>query len=188
MGAPQSQREGVQRPRKPPTVTVVPAKPSGFVRLYLFLYNLISLLRWSYILFTAVDGLAKRERNAQGAFTFMYDSVFLTLLSTQTCAALEIVHSCLKIVRAGFVTTAMQVASRLIVVWMVLYSFGRGGPLLRAGEVGIVGVDANPSGQIGDVAFTGAVLAWSLTECVRYAFFSISLLGLKVPGFLVWLR
>lgn len=202
MGAqPQSQKQDA---RGRPTVTAPvasPKKPAGFVRLYLFLYNLVSLLRWSYILLKAVQGLAlaldlaqtqhKDQGLGAGALASMYDWVFLTLLSTQTLAVLEVVHSCLKLVRAGLVTTAMQVASRLVVVWAVLYAFGRGGPLLRAGEVGVVGVGGDPAGQVlqlGDAAFTAAVLAWSLTECVRYAFFSISLLGLEAPGFLVWLR
>lgn len=69
-------------------------------------------------------------------------------------------------VRAPVTTTAMQVASRLFLVWGVNYMF----PAIGT-----------------HVSFSTMMIAWSIAECVRYSYYATNLLG-SVPGFLNWAR
>ena len=110
------------------------------------------------------------------------------LTATQTFAVLEILHSLVGLVRAPLVTTAMQVASRLLLVWGVMYPFG----MLGLGGDVIVGTGGGNTGaldaKLGDYAFAGCLGAWGVTECIRYGFFALQVSGLGVPGFWSWLR
>lgn len=63
-------------------------------------------------------------------------------------------------------TTALQVASRVTLIWWIVEWFGE--PRWETAYVSMLG-------------------AWSLTEVVRYGYFVCALLG-DVPGVLVWLR
>ncbi len=63
-------------------------------------------------------------------------------------------------------TTALQVASRILLVWGVVAPF----PFLAK-----------------SAAYSSMLMAWSVTEVIRYSFFTLSLSGL-LPGFLSWLR
>jgi very-long-chain (3R)-3-hydroxyacyl-CoA dehydratase len=60
----------------------------------------------------------------------------------------------------------MQVASRLLLVWGV--------------------VDVFPELAVSPV-YSSMLVAWSVTEVIRYSYFTLSLSGL-LPGFLNWLR
>jgi very-long-chain (3R)-3-hydroxyacyl-CoA dehydratase len=71
------------------------------------------------------------------------------------------------IVRAPVFTTAMQVASRVILVWAI--------------------VDQFPAATSKSLAYSTMLLAWSATEVVRYSYFVFFLNG-SVPGILTWLR
>ncbi|KAI5121580.1 hypothetical protein M0805_000759 [Coniferiporia weirii] len=84
----------------------------------------------------------------------------------QSVALLEVLHAALGWVRSPVQTTAMQVASRLFLVWGVAEQFevARTTPL-----------------------YASMVFAWSLTEVVRYTFYACSLIGVE-PYALLWLR
>lgn len=71
-----------------------------------------------------------------------------TVRWTQTLALLEPIHIILGLVRSSLPTTVIQVASRLILVWGVLGQF--------------------PNTQSSPFYAT-MVLAWSITEVVRYS-------------------
>jgi very-long-chain (3R)-3-hydroxyacyl-CoA dehydratase len=70
-------------------------------------------------------------------------------------------------VRAPIGTSLMQVASRYGLVWGVVY--------------------LNPSVAQKSVGYTTMLLAWSITEVIRYSYFALTLSGSK-PGPLTWLR
>lgn len=72
----------------------------------------------------------------------------------------------------------MQVASRLFVVWGVLYPF-------HGSIVGAKGGDL-----LGEYGYLGCLLAWGVTECIRYGFFVMQVNGgvETVPGWWQWLR
>jgi very-long-chain (3R)-3-hydroxyacyl-CoA dehydratase len=69
-------------------------------------------------------------------------------------------------VRAPVATTAMQVASRYLLVWGVVGRF----PALGTSAV-----------------YSSMLVAWSVTEVIRYSFFTLGLSGL-LPEWLNWLR
>lgn len=148
--------------------------PTGLTRGYLFTYNTANLVAWG----TCLLYTASLIPNALASSTL--SSIFPTtfnplLLATQSLALLEVLHSLVRLVRAPFITTAMQVASRLLVVWGILVPFG--------GE--IVGARGT---QVGDYAYLGCVAAWGITEVIRYGFFAITLSGGNVPAWWTWLR
>lgn len=72
----------------------------------------------------------------------------------------------LGVVPAPVFTTAMQVASRLFLMWAVCWPF----PQLNT-----------------SVFYSSMLLAWSLTEVIRYNFFALKQFD-SVPGWLNWLR
>lgn len=72
------------------------------------------------------------------------------------------------IVRAPLLTTLMQVASRLLLVWGVGYNF--------------------PQTTRNSPAYSGMLFAWSVTEVIRYSYFVFVLSGLGVPRLWTWLR
>lgn len=61
----------------------------------------------------------------------------------------------------------MQVSSRILLVWGV--------------------VDAHPKATSPSPFYSSMLLAWSITEVVRYSYFALNLRS-GVPSFLTWLR
>lgn len=148
--------------------------PSGLTRAYLFAYNALNLSTWAFcVIYTA--SLVLPAFNINALHTVFPQTFTPYLLATQSIAVLEILHSLVGLVRAPLFTTAMQVASRLLLVWGIMEPFG--------GE--IVG---STSTQAGDYAYLGCVTAWGITEVIRYGFFAITLSGNEVPKWWTWLR
>ena len=148
---------------------------------YLFYYNGINLVLWSVITFRAVFLIP--TLTAHDKLHGLHEALFPLLKWTQTLALLEILHSIVGLVRANPLTTVMQVASRLLVVWgvvgmfpqIVVYknTFGR----MTAGSVGA------------PIAFAGILVAWGVTECIRYGFFVYKEgVSPRVTPWLTWLR
>jgi very-long-chain (3R)-3-hydroxyacyl-CoA dehydratase len=170
---------------KPPGAAGKKPAASGLTRIYLFLYNLVSLGLWaSCTLRTAL--LIPQHLEQHGTLSAIFAQVFPLLALTQSLAALEIVHSLVGLVRAPVMTTAMQVASRFLVVWGVMFAFHEGSEYVPRGA-GILGA-AGGDTQYGDYGFLGCMFAWGITECIRYGFFAMQLAGVGVPGFWLWLR
>ncbi|KAF4599549.1 hypothetical protein EYR40_006643 [Pleurotus pulmonarius] len=84
----------------------------------------------------------------------------------QSFALMEVVHVLLGWVRSPLQTTAMQVASRLFLVWGIVEPF-----------------EASRSNPL----YTSMVFAWSATETIRYPFYACGLLGFE-PYPLLYLR
>lgn len=171
-------------------------------RQYLVLYNLSSLILWVALLlrviivvtFSAGAGLLLVDRDAVGSSTSAIANVYLSSATfakwVQTVALAEVLHSLLGLVRAPVLTTAMQVASRLLLVWGIVGLFGD--EMLTAGT-GVVGqVKSAVTGDAGNnnnqLAYLCMLLAWGFTECVRYLYFVFFLGGGQVPALLGWLR
>lgn len=70
------------------------------------------------------------------------------------------------VVPAPFFTTALQVASRLFLVWAICFPF----PQLNS-----------------STWYSSMLVAWSLTEVIRYTYFALKQFD-AVPGWLHWLR
>ncbi|TVY34751.1 putative very-long-chain (3R)-3-hydroxyacyl-CoA dehydratase [Lachnellula subtilissima] len=127
---------------------------------YLILYNFASALSWLVVLGRVVLLVP------MVGFGRVYPGVGYYAKWTQTVALLEVVHAATGIVRAPISTTAMQVASRILLVWGIVNPF----PSLAK-----------------SAAYSSMLLAWSITEVIRYSFFTFNLSGYS-PGFISWLR
>ena len=150
---------------------------------YLLIYNAVCFILWTTI--TLRLFLLAPLLYPSGHLHGVYDALYSPLLTaTQSLALLEILHSAIGLVRAPIATTLLQVTSRLLVVWGVLYLF----PTLVTGNENILGVRSYPCGRGGDVAFCGCLTAWGITEMVRYSFFCFQVSPYKVPGRLNWAR
>ncbi|KAF3767305.1 hypothetical protein M406DRAFT_61249 [Cryphonectria parasitica EP155] len=128
---------------------------------YLIGYNTVSSLLWLSIFVwtgrTAVtDGL--------GA---VYPAVRTLVLFAQSLASLEILHALIGLVHAPVLTTFVQVAGRLTVLWIV--------------------IEAYPAAAQ-TTFYTTMVLAWAAADVVRYLYFATRLVGGHQYGRLIWLR
>lgn len=173
-------------------------QPSRLTTGYLILYNLTSNTLWATLtlhlagsLITILRGLPEE---GTGAVSDIFDELFPLLCTAQSVALLEVVHALLGLVRASVVTTTMQVASRVVVVWGVMYMFsvqamGNNGILGRGdSQVSSSSAAGAEQGSPGDWAFVGCLAAWGITECIRYGFFVLQLSGKGVPKWMLWLR
>jgi len=165
---------------------------SPLLKAYLFAYNIFSALGWTYILGLTVVHMFNLDGNTDAIQTHSKTATLNTLESrlppflqpiyhrsastylrvgtqiaiVQTFAVLEVVHVLLAWVRSPLQTTVMQVSSRLFLVWGIVEQF----PEVRS----------NP-------LYTSMILAWSITEVIRYSFYACSILG-KNPYVLLYLR
>jgi len=98
--------------------------------------------------------------------TTTYTRVGTQTAFVQTAAILEVLHVLLGLVRSSLLTTAMQVSSRLVLVWAITERFD----VARTSPT-----------------YASMVIAWSTTEVVRYCYYVCMLVGLE-PRPLVWLR
>lgn len=167
--------------KPPPAATAYTQSSSSLSQRYLLAYNGLCLVLWGVVTLQALTLLPvlASHKKVYG----LYHALFPLLKWTQTIAVLEILHSAVGIVRAGLFTTTIQVASRIMVVWGVMELL----PDIIVTK-NIWGRDtAGASGT--PYAFAGCVLAWGITEIIRYGFFvwkeGISNL---IPGWLTWLR
>lgn len=96
-----------------------------------------------------------------------YAAVVAPLKIFQTGAMLEILHSLTGLIRAPVATTALQVASRVTLVW---------------------GVSDAVESVRESVSFSTMVLAWSLTEIPRYFYFSVAAVTNSVPFWVTFTR
>ncbi|CZS98895.1 hypothetical protein WAI453_008496 [Rhynchosporium graminicola] len=127
---------------------------------YLILYNFVNTVLWLTVLGRVIMLVPLV------GFGRVYPGVGNFLKWTQSLALLEVVHAATGLVRAPVGTTAMQVASRLLLVWGVVDTF----PYLAK-----------------SAGYSSMLIAWSVTEVVRYSYFVFTLSGYS-PGFISWLR
>jgi len=99
--------------------------------------------------------------------TTTHDIVGGAVAIVQTAAVLEIIHSISNLVKSPLPTAIIQVYSRLFLVW---------------------GVTRKYEQSRYNALYSTMVLAWSTTEVIRYAFYTLSLAQGAVPAVLVYLR
>ncbi|SNX81318.1 related to PHS1 - essential 3-hydroxyacyl-CoA dehydratase of the ER membrane [Melanopsichium pennsylvanicum] len=108
------------------------------------------------------ERIAQLVERASNSHTFVGSVVALV----QSLAVLEVIHAAIGWVRSPVATTAIQVASRLFMVW---------------------GVTERYSQAWSSPFYASMVFAWAITECIRYPFYANALLGAEGPG-LLWAR
>jgi len=137
-----------------------PRKPASLANKYLQVFNAFSAIMWGVVLIRLLVLYPLVGHD------FVSEGVAVFLSWTQTLAVLEVFHALIGIVRSNPLTVAMQVASRLFVVWGVVRLFPQ-----------------SASHQ----AFSTMVLAWSITELIRYPYYWAQLRG-ETPKWLEWIR
>lgn len=176
--------------------------PPAAIKYYLVAFNFVSFFGWVIVLSTIVKHLflgpqpfsppvrfaadiLARFRLAKTGIVKSYSHIFPEPIAqllerasnshsfvgsivalTQSLAILEVVHAAIGWVRSPVITTATQVASRLFMVW---------------------GVTERYSQAWSSPFYASMVLAWAITECIRYPFYANQLLGAGSPG-LLWAR
>ncbi|KAL9086476.1 MAG: hypothetical protein Q9165_007092 [Trypethelium subeluteriae] len=139
--------------------------PSLLKSRYLILYNFISAVLWLTVLgrTTLLVPLVGYANIHGGVGNFAR--------WTQTLAIMEILHSATGLVRAPLSTTALQVASRLLLIQLIVPTF--------------------PHTTTQSPAYASMLVAWSSSEVVRYSYFAWALGAGSprfVPSALAWLR
>lgn len=82
-------------------------------------------------------------------------SIHLFIACTQSLAILEIFHAIAGIVKSSIGTTSIQISSRLLLSYILVFLY--------------------PQSQV--VAFYLMILAWGITECIRYSHYLLILLN-----------
>ncbi|KAJ7345881.1 hypothetical protein JRQ81_001831 [Phrynocephalus forsythii] len=103
---------------------------------------------------------------AKGSYHNLYYSIEKPLKFFQTGALLEILHCMIGIVPSSVVLTAFQVMSRVFLIWAVTHS--------------VKEVQSEDSVLL-------FVIAWTVTEIIRYSFYTFSLLN-HLPYIIKWAR
>merc|ERR1711916_44177 len=135
----------------------------AIIKAYLLFYNLTVWIGWCSVLIKTfkhlfVDNNAGDVMNtifSEEENFDLWQKIGASLKIAQTAAILEIVHGMVGFVKAPIMSTFPQVYSRVFVLWASIHS-------------------AQPL-SVSRPMFTGLVLAWSITECVRYLFYSLAL-------------
>jgi very-long-chain (3R)-3-hydroxyacyl-CoA dehydratase len=152
---------------------------------YFLAYNGICLILWTTVTLRAIFliPILLSHDHLYG----LHDALHPLLTFTQSIAILEVLHSLVGIVRASPFTTAMQVASRFLLVWGVVGLFPE---IVVKSRVFGVRTENYAGTKGGPYAYAGMILAWGITECIRYGFFvwKEGLGNGRVPKWLTWLR
>jgi len=127
---------------------------------YLFFYNLVQFAGWSYGFIRFIQHIQK------GSHEGSWNAVSNIITFFQTLQSLEVLHCVVGLVPSNAIQTAMQIASRLIIVWGILL------PVVEARDS--IGVPL-------------LLFAWSIAEATRYIYYALNIYD-KVPGFLTWCR
>ncbi|XP_048834145.1 very-long-chain (3R)-3-hydroxyacyl-CoA dehydratase 2 [Brienomyrus brachyistius] len=135
--------------------------PGALATVYLVIYNVIMTAGWLVI----AVGLV-RAYLAKGSYHGLYYSIEKPLKFFQTGAILEILHCGVGIVPSSVVLTGFQVMSRVFLTWAVTHSVR---------EV---------QNEDSVLLF---VVAWTVTEIIRYSFYTFSLLN-HLPYLIKWAR
>ncbi|XP_018937447.2 very-long-chain (3R)-3-hydroxyacyl-CoA dehydratase 2-like [Cyprinus carpio] len=135
--------------------------PGTLATAYLVIYNVVMTAGWLVI----AVGLV-RAYLARGSYHGLYYSIEKPLKYFQTGALLEILHCAVGIVPSSVVLTGFQVMSRVFLTWAVTHSVRE--------------VQSEDSVLL-------FVVAWTVTEIIRYSFYTFSLLN-HLPYLIKWAR
>ncbi|XP_003386467.1 PREDICTED: very-long-chain (3R)-3-hydroxyacyl-CoA dehydratase 2-like [Amphimedon queenslandica] len=151
--------------------TTTPSKGnsvSGLAKGYLVAYNVILSSGWGMILLKTLQYMLDNEgeygiwKGVPGLHFVIKDQLRLF----QTLACMEVVHCIIGIVSSSALLTFLQVLSRVFVLWGLIE--------------GVAGVNDS-------VGLMVVLLAWSITEVIRYAFYACTLIG-NTPRMLTYMR
>jgi len=145
--------------KDPSTAQPPPPQPQTWTptKLYLILYNTISLLLWS-VLFVQATIYLLHHRTHIG----MYTHLGSLLRFTQTVQCVEILHAALGLVNSSVLVNVNHIMGRNMTMWIYLHY--------------IVMSDVTTQGTIG---FPLLLFGWSVSELVRYSFYLCGFIGVE---------
>lgn len=133
--------------------------------LYLVLYNSALVVCWCLVLLKGAVHLSETK-----SFFGLYGEVEYWLKVAQTVAICEVFHALFGLVRSSPLVTLVQIFSRLVVLWLYLDIV-----LMRH------------EGTKNTIGFPVLLFAWTVTEIIRYTFYTYNLLDI-ISSSLVWCR
>ncbi|KAF1942872.1 PTPLA-domain-containing protein [Clathrospora elynae] len=128
--------------------------------LYLTACNILFASLWASVFFKAIS-------HARDVKTGLFTATEPHARWIQTASLVEILHAAFGLIKSPVRTTALQVVTRVIQVWMVWHSF--------------------PQSTATSHAYLALLLAWSIADTIRYTYLALNMHG-KAPKSLVWLR
>ncbi|KAF6776479.1 hypothetical protein AHF37_04273 [Paragonimus kellicotti] len=129
---------------------------------YLLGYNSLQLLGWSFLLYTYVS-----ESYQSGKWLVYSPHAEFLLRIFQTLGLLEILHASVRLVKSSPVTTALQLFSRVFVVWGILFLI--------------------PTVKYSTIAVPLILVSWCCAEILRYVFYALHICN-SLPQAIIWLR
>ncbi|XP_064427243.1 very-long-chain (3R)-3-hydroxyacyl-CoA dehydratase 2 isoform X1 [Mirounga angustirostris] len=172
--------------------------PGPLATAYLVIYNVVMTAGWLVI----AVGLV-RAYLAKGSYHSLYYSIEKPLKFFQTGALLEILHCAVGIVPSSVVLTSFQVMSRVFLIWAVTHSvkealgmrqrrsilsksvqFTQWNFLVTSNSNCLFWIQENVQSEDSVLLF---VIAWTITEIIRYSFYTFSLLN-HLPYLIKWAR
>jgi len=133
---------------------------------YLLSYNVCQLAGWSYVGLLLWPHLVYFLKSSGQGSSAVYRDCSDILRLFQVGAYLEVVHNLTGLVKGNPVITASQITSRCVIACIVTDNF------LAARE---------------SAAYVTMLFAWTLTEMVRYTFYALSVIDIKL-ALVTWLR
>lgn len=140
-------------------------KRNAVKKLYLVTYNSGLVVCWCLVLLKAAVHLSERK-----TFVGLYSEVEYWLKVSQTLAICEIFHALFGLVRSSALNCAVQITSRISVLWVYLDM-----------------IDMKHESTKDTVGFPMLLFAWTITEIIRYSFYAHALLDIVSDG-LAWCR
>ncbi|XP_050546407.1 very-long-chain (3R)-3-hydroxyacyl-CoA dehydratase hpo-8-like [Daktulosphaira vitifoliae] len=135
-------------------------KSSYLVNAYLFAYNLIQSIGWSYLLYQICNFYIFPPKEKT-----LWDVVKYTVIIFQNAACIEIFNVAVGYVKSNLIVTIQQVLSRVAIVAAIVY---------------IPETTDSPGLCL-------ALTAWCFAEITRYLYYGFNILGF-IPYLLVWAR
>lgn len=131
---------------------------------WLITYNSISASCWGLVLANTVFLSVFLGQ------PYVFEKTLLLLTVVQCGAIVEVVNAILGVVKSPILTTVTQVSLRLLIVLGILQTLPN-----------------SPANT--HWAYISLLLAWSVTEVIRYSFYASNLIDPKaVPYWITWLR
>ena len=132
---------------------------------YLLAYNAVEAAGWCAALVCGVAAWARHGTATTGAV--LWDALRVPVAASQLLMVLDVAHAAAGLVRSSPVSAALQVASRVLVVAVLLLN-----PAAHTTAAGLALIHA----------------AWCPTEVLRYAYYILKSVGASVPRAVTWLR
>ncbi|KAH9867976.1 hypothetical protein IAQ61_007282 [Plenodomus lingam] len=130
--------------------------------LYLTAFNTLFSALWASVFVHVVVLIWRGEERGR-----IFEQTEFGVRWLQSVTVVEILHSWIGLIKSPLPTTALQVGTRIIQVWLIWHTF----PLSTAASL----------------AYPALLLAWSVADGIRYAYLALNMHGMA-PGWLVWIR